>query len=126
MLNDIQHLIAPDSETVAGLNLRPLTLQTYALLEMTENQILTSPEARMQDVLGFLFIHTADLKAVSTVASNYLNGNKAAVLQAALALPPIALSDLTSIAAQIRGMIERATAAQPVIDGPTKTEETGN
>ena len=120
MLNDIQHLITSEENTINGLNLKPLTLQTYALLEMTENQILTSPEARMQDVLGFILIHTADAKTVSTVAAQYVNGNKAAVLQAALALPAIALSDLTPIAQEIRAMIERATAAQPQIDAPAE------
>lgn len=121
MLNDLQHLILPESETVAGLPLRPLTLQTYALLEMSENQILTAPEARMQDVLGFIYLHTADLKAVSSTVSAYINGNKSAILQAALTLPPIPLSNLADIARQIRAMIERATAAQPIVDAPETT-----
>lgn len=125
MLDDLQHLILPEAETVAGLTLRPLTLQTYALLEMSENQILTAPEARMQDVLGFLYLHTADLKAVCSTVSAYVNGNKAAILQAALTLPPIPLSNLAAIAQQIRGMIERATAAQPIVDAPN-TSTAGN
>jgi hypothetical protein len=111
MLTDIQHLItgtSNTSESIAGIPCRPLTLQTFALLELTGNEILSAPTTRMADVLGFIYLHSAPETEVAEAVAAYLGGDKARILKAALKLPPIPLSDLTQIAGQIREMIEKA------------------
>lgn len=124
MLTDIQHLItgtSNTSESIAGIPCRPLTLQTFALLELTGNEILTAPTTRMADVLGFIYLHSAPEAEVAEATAAYLGGDKARILKAALKLPPIPLTDLSAIAGQIRQMIERAMGSQVTIEGDTAT-----
>lgn len=115
MLNDIQHLItaaAPNGEQIAGINCRPLTLQTFALLELTENQILTATETKMADVLGFIYLHSAPEKEIAEAVSAYIAGNKSRILQETLKLPTIPLNEIGKIAQSIREMIEKAMSSQ--------------
>ncbi len=125
MLNDIQHLItaaANTGEPIAKVNCRPLTLQTFALLELTDNQILTATETKMADVLGFIYLHSAPEKEIAEAVSAYVAGNKSRILQEALKLPSIPLSDIGNIAQSIREMIERAMRSQVEIeDSDTKS-----
>jgi|688.fasta_scaffold682784_1 hypothetical protein len=120
MLNDIQHLIigaSGPSSTIAGIPCRPLTLQTYALMELTGNELLTAPSTRMADVLGFIYLHSAPQEKVAEATAAYLAGDKARMLKEALNLPSIPLADLADIARQIREMIEQATGSQVVVEG---------
>lgn len=120
MLTDIQHLITGTSNaaaTVAGIPCRPLTLQTFALMELTGNELLTAPSTRMADVLGFIYLHSAPQEKVAEATAAYLAGDKARILKESLNLPSIPLADLADIALQIREMIEQATGSQVVIEG---------
>lgn len=126
MLNDIQHLItaaAPDSESIGGIACRPLTLQTFALLELTDNQILTATSTKMADVLGFIYLHSAPESQVAAAVASYLAGNKSKILEEALKLPTIPLADIGSIAQSIREMIERAMGSQVAVQNDTHQGE---
>lgn len=124
MLNDLEHLIVGTDKTVktiGGISCRPLTLQTFALLELVGNEILTATSSKMADVLGFIYLHSAPETELAETAAKYLAGDKSAILKAALSLPTIALTDLPKVASEIRQMIEEAMGSQVGIEGGETT-----
>lgn len=122
MLNDLQHLIVGTDKArtdIAGISCRPLTLQTFALLELTGNEILTSPSTRMLDVLGFLWLHSAPENEIADAVAAHMAGDKKQIITATLKLPTIPLSDISTVATQIREMIEKAMGSQVQVEGET-------
>ena len=60
-------MIAPDTNEVAGLKLRPFGPASLAQLMMTGNKLLQPTEDKSDiafHVLAFLYVHVGDLKAV--------------------------------------------------------------
>jgi hypothetical protein len=124
MLQDLQHLLLPDKMhiDVAGIRCRHLTVQSYAMLELTKNGILRDPEPSMFDVLAFLWIHSAPEADVSEAVADFLSGSSARLLKEVHSkLPPLHPSKLREIVDQVRKMVEEASSTQAAIDGETNS-----
>lgn len=108
MLEDIKHLVVGTdlaSVEIGGNYCRPITLHSFALMEITGNEIL-SESSKMIDVLGFIYLHSAPEAEIADVISEYISGNKTKYLKAVLGQKKIALTEMSNIAVKIRQMIE--------------------
>lgn len=94
---------SPDE--VAGIQLRPLTAGTLALLTTTNNGILTNAgSASINDVLAFIYMHAAPVKDVLKAAKSK-DGWQDAFLEYGMG---VSVGSLKETVKQIEGILKKS------------------